>query len=75
MFDRNVIYKGSLLSFCLEPTNMNSVLVIFIYVEQVFVQGRLNGVNITIRISQMSVEKSNFLMLFLKNLERSNSAV
>ena len=48
--------EGRLLRFCLEPINMNSVLVIFIYVEQVFVQGRLNGVNITIRISHMSLE-------------------
>ena len=51
---------------------MNSVLVIFIYVGQVFVQGGLNGVNITIRISQMSLEKFNFLMIFSKNLERFN---
>ena len=51
---------------------MNSVLVIFIYVEQVFVQGGLNGANITIRISQMSLEKSNFLMIFSKILERFN---
>ena len=51
---------------------MNSVLVIFIYVEQVFVQGGLNGVNITIRISQMSLQKSNFLMIFSKNPERFN---
>ena len=28
--------------------------------------------NITIRISQMSLEKSNFLMIFSKNLERFN---
>ena len=57
--------EGRLLSFCLEPINMNSVLVIFsvnlfavsqqIYVEQVLVQGRLNGVDITIRISQMGI--------------------
>ena len=64
MFDQNIIYiygrqrLGRLLSFCLEPFNMNSVLVIcninklficdkpVINVEQVFIQGRLNGVDI-----------------------------
>ena len=48
--------EGRLLSFCLEPINMNSVLLIFsiirgkpaIYVVQVLIQGRLNGVDITI---------------------------
>ena len=48
---------------------MNSVLVIFsvtdlfaisqdqpvIYAEQVFVQGRLNGVDVTIRVTQMGI--------------------
>ena len=57
--------EGRLLSFCLEPINMNSVLITFsvnllavkpaIYVEQVFVQGRLKEVDITIRISQMGI--------------------
>ena len=60
---------GRLLSFCLELFNMNSVLVIcninklficdkpVINVEQVFIQGRLNGVDIAIRISQMGIIK------------------
>ena len=55
--------EGRLLSFCLEPINMNSVLLIFsiilgkpaIYVVQVLIQGRLNGVDITIWISQMGI--------------------
>ena len=59
--------EGRLLSFCLEPFNMNTVLVIcninklficdkpVINVEEVVIQGRLNGVDIAIQISQMGI--------------------
>ena len=63
MFDQNIINfifkegrEGRLLSFCLELFNLNSVLVKpAINVEQVFIQEELNGVDITIQISQMGI--------------------
>ena len=63
--------------------NMNSVLVIYcninklficdkpvINVEQVFIQGRLNGVDIAIRISQMGIININSLFKMKQTIEQ-----